>query len=210
MKKIDLATYKRSGMFAAFKDREIPYLATTCPVEITALKRFTDQQRCGFFLAISYLVTVAVNLVPELRHRIVAGELFEYSRVHPGFTVLLDDETFSFCDAVYCDSFAEYRRNAAARMQEVRQRPDRSTGDKNHMYFLTSAPWFSFTSIVHPYTKQYGSIPIITIGKYFEQDNRLLLPVGLQAHHGVVDGIHVGKFYGHLTDMCHNPAACLE
>jgi chloramphenicol O-acetyltransferase type A len=205
MKKIDLETYKRRGMFEAFKDREIPYLATTGNVDVTHLKRFVDEQRCGFFVSISFLISKAVNSVPELRHRIINGELFEFGRVDPGFTVLLDDETFSFCDSRHFEAFEEYRQYANARIQEVREKPDLGTGEKNHMFFITSTPWFSFTSIVHPYTRQYGSIPIVTIGKYFGQGDRFLAPIGIQAHHGVVDGIHVGKFYGHLSDMCQCP-----
>jgi len=209
MKKIDLDTYKRRGMFEAFKDREIPFLATSCMVDITNLKLFVDMQRCGFFVAISYLISKTVNRVPELRQRIINGELYEFDRVDPGFTVLLEDETFSFCDSRYFEAFAEYREYASARIRAVKACPDQSVGDKNHMFFITSAPWFSFTSIVHPYTSQYGSIPIVTIGKYFEQGGALLIPIGIQAHHGVVDGIHVGKFYGQLSAMCLEPAEWL-
>ncbi|MDD2500147.1 MAG: CatA-like O-acetyltransferase [Geobacter sp.] len=108
MKKIDLAAYKRRGMFEAFKDREIPFLATSCMVDITNLKRFIDMQQCGFFVVISYLISKTVNCVPELRQRIINGELYEFDRVDPGFTVLLEDETFSFCDSRYFDVFAEY------------------------------------------------------------------------------------------------------
>lgn len=61
------------------------------------------------------------------------------------------------------------------------------------------------TSIVHPYSRQYGSIPVISIGKYFTQGNSLMLPIGLQVHHGLVDGIHVGRFYTNLTEMCTTP-----
>jgi chloramphenicol O-acetyltransferase type A len=209
MKKIDLGQYKRRGMFEAFKDRDIPYFSTTCNVEITALKGFVDQHRCGFFLAISFLIAKSLNRVPELRHRMINGELFELSRVDPGYTVLLDDETFSFCDSRYFETFAEYRQYSTAKMREVRECPDQSVGEKHHMFFITDIPWFSFTSIVHPYDEKYGSIPIVSIGKYFAQGDQVLAPIGIQVNHGLVDAIHVGHFYRHLSDMCHNPAAWL-
>jgi chloramphenicol O-acetyltransferase type A len=209
MKKIDLAHYKRRGMFAAFKDRDIPYFAVTTNIDITRLKEFVDQQRCGFFVAISFLISHAVNLVPELRHRIIGGELFEVSRVDPGFTVLLADQTFSFCDARHFASFAEYRAHTQALIRAVKERPDQGVGDKDHMFFITDIPWFSFTSIVHPYDKQYGSIPIVSIGKYFTAQEKLLVPIGVQVNHGLVDAIHVGQFYTNLATMCDRPAAWL-
>ncbi len=209
MKKIDLETYKRKGIFEVFKDRDIPCWATCSNIDITNLKKFIGREGYGFFLSLSFLISKSINLVPELRQRIIDGELYEFERVDPGYTVELDDETFSFCDSRHFEDFKEYREYAAARIREVRERPDLGMGDKNHMFFITNVPWFSFTSIVHPYFKKYGSIPIITVGQYFEQCERLLLPVGIQVHHGVVDAIHVGKFYRHLSGMCRNPAEWL-
>lgn len=186
--KIDLEKYKRRRLFEAFKDRDVPYFSTTSNVDIASLKEFVDKNGYGFFVSISFLISKSVNLIPELRHRIVNGELFEFSRVDPGYTVLLDDETFSFCDSRYFENFGEYREHANARIREVKECPDRSTEEKHHMFFITNIPWFSFTSILHPYNEKYGSIPIVTIGKYFEQGNKLMVPIGIQVHHGVVDG----------------------
>ncbi|MGD9948761.1 MAG: CatA-like O-acetyltransferase [Desulfobulbus sp.] len=210
MQKIDLATYKRKGLLEAFKDRDMPFFSTTSHVNISNLKKFIDKNRNGFFLSLSFLITKSVNLVPELRHRIIDGELFELSRVDPGYTVLLDDETFSFCDSRYLDSFKEYREYSKVKIKEVKECPDQGVDEKHHMFFITNIPWFSFTSIVHPYDKKYGSIPVIAIGKYFEQGNELLVPIGIQVNHGLVDGIHVGKFYQHLSSMCSNPEVWLK
>jgi chloramphenicol O-acetyltransferase type A len=207
--KIDLAHYKRRGMFAAFKDRAIPYFSVTANVDITHLKEFVDQQRCGFFVAISFLISHAVNRVPELRHRMIDGELYEFSQVDPGFTVLLDDQTFSFCDARHDATFAAYREQTTALIRQVKERPDQSTGEKHHMFFITDIPWFSFTAIVHPYDPLYGSIPVISIGKYFTAQAKVLVPIGVQVNHGLVDAFHVGQVYAHLEAMCHAPAAWL-
>jgi chloramphenicol O-acetyltransferase type A len=210
MQKLDLSTYKRRGLFAAFKDRDIPFFSTSSHIDITGLKKFADAHRCGFFLSISFLITRSVNLVPELRHRVIDGDLFEFQKVDPGFTVLMEDETFSFCDSRYFDSFEAYRRYSEIKIQEVRECPDRNTGEKHHMFFITNLPWFSFTSMVHPYDRQYGYIPVVSIGKYFQQGGRLLLPIGIQVNHALVDGIHVGKFYQQLSDMCESPELWLS
>jgi chloramphenicol O-acetyltransferase type A len=157
-------------------------------------------------LFLSFLISKAVNRVPELRHRPIEDELFEFDRVDPGFTVLLNDRTFSFCDSRYFEDFDEYRKYSIERINEVRANPDCGTGDKHHMFFISNLPWFSFTSITHPYDKKYGSIPVVSIGKYYEQNENLVIPIGIQVHHGLVDGIHVGDFYQHLSVMCGAPA----
>lgn len=209
MKKVDLATYKRRGMFEVFKERDIPFIATTSNVDITHLKRHIEEHKSGFFLSVSYLLSKTINLIPEFRHRIIDGELYEFSKVDPAFTVLMPDDTFSFCDSRHFDTFQEYRAYSSVRIQETRTCPDHSVGDKNHMFFITSVPWFSFTSIAHPYCQQYGTIPVVTIGKFFQQGDKWMMPVGLQVHHGVIDGFHLGRFYGLLEEMCGSPEAYL-
>lgn len=210
MRKIDLENYPRRALFEAFKDREIPVFSVTSLVDITNFKDFIDEHRRRFFVPLSFLISRAVNRVPELRHRLIDGELFEFERVDPGFTVLLDDKTFSFCDARHCERFEDYEIHAEDRIRSVRESPDRGTGEKHHMFFITNLPWFSFTAISHPYSKEYASIPVIAIGKYQARDGRLVIPIGVQVHHGLVDGIHVGEFYGHLADLCRAPAECLR
>lgn len=206
MKKIDLETYPRRALFEAFKDREVPVFSVTNLVDITPFKSFIDRNGYGFFVAISFLISKAVNAVPELRHRLVGGELFEFGQVDPGYTVLLEDRTFSFCDSKYFEDFETYRNYAEKRIEEVKNQPDLETWDKHGMFFITNLPWFSFTSITHPFGQQYASIPIISIGKYFEQNGSLLVPIGVQVHHGMVDGLHVGDFYENLSTMCGRPA----
>ncbi len=210
MRKIDLENYPRRALFEAFKDRDVPFFSVTVWVDITSLKQFIDEHRCGFFVFISFLISKAVNGVPELRHRLIDGELFEFEQVDPGFTVLLGDNTFSFCDSRHFDDFEAYRQNANTRIDAVRERPDCDTREKHHMFFVSNVPWFSFTSITHPYDKKYGSIPVIAIGKYLEQNGRLMIPIGIQVHHGLVDGIHIGQFYERLSAMCGSPADYLR
>jgi chloramphenicol O-acetyltransferase type A len=69
------------------------------------------------------------------------------------------------------------------------------------MFFVTNVPWFSFTAFTHPFDQRYASIPILTIGKYFERHGKLLMPLAIQVHHGLVDGIHVGAFYEQVQQL---------
>ncbi len=39
------------------------------------------------------------------------------------------------------------------------------------------------------------SNPKVTWGKYFKQDDRVLMPFSVQVHHGLMDGLHVGRYF---------------
>lgn len=202
--RIPLATYSRSDILQAFKDRLMPQFSTTCEIDITGIKRGCDTTDNSFFVALSYAVSRAANAVPAFRQRIIEDTLYEFERIDPGYTVARENDLFSFCDAEYHEDFRVYRATAMTRMEAVKHEPDLSVGEKHHMFFITSIPWFSFTAFTHPYTPLYGYIPIITLGKYTERHDRVLMPVAVQVHHGVVDGVHIGRFYAALTELAEN------
>ncbi len=198
---IDLASYKRRDIFQAFNDRLMPQFSTTCEVDVSGIKRLADELGESFFIAMSYAVSRAVNSVPEFRHRVIDGVLYEYECVHPGYTVAREDDLFSFCDSRFDLHYPVYRDHARAQMDAVRAKPDLGVGDKHQMFFITSIPWFRFTAFHHPYDPLYGYIPVITLGQYQEVQGGGTMPVAVQVHHGVVDGIHVARFYAALTEL---------
>lgn len=207
---IDLATYARADIFKAFNDRLMPQFSTTCEVDVTGIKRATEEAGVPFFIAMSYAVSRAVNAVPEFRHRVIDGVLYEYERIDPGYTVAREGDLFSFCDSVYDEDFSRYAQHATACIEAVKVKPDLSVTDKNQMFFITSIPWFSFTAFTHPYDPIYGYIPVITLGQYTERSGSVFMPVAVQVHHGVVDGLHVGRFYATLTDLSQHALRWLQ
>ena len=207
---IDLENYPRRKIFDAFKDRDIPTYSITSLVDITAFKPFAKELAHGFFVPFSFLLSKAVNAVPEFRHRIVDGNIREFERVHPGFTILQQDRTFAFSDSLHFDEFAEYGPHAQEQIRRSREHPICDTGEKHHMFFISNLPWISFTAITHPFDQQNSSIPIISMGKYFSQGGQLVMPIGVQVNHALVDGIHLGDFYNILNDFCANPSCCFS
>ncbi|HNW93561.1 MAG TPA: CatA-like O-acetyltransferase [bacterium] len=72
--------------------------------------------------------------------------------------------------------------------------------------FITCLPWVAFTSFVLPVaTRQPDSVPRIAWGKFIESGGKVTLPVAVQVHHAVVDGLHVGQFYARCQGMCNSP-----
>lgn len=207
---IDLQSYARADILQAFNSRQMPQFSTTCEVDVTAIKRGAEAAGVSFFVAMSYAVSRAVNRVPEFRHRMVGGVLYEFDRVDPGYTVAREGDLFSFCDAVYIEDFRQYMAQAQARMAAVKAEPDLSVGEKDHMFFITSIPWFSFTAFTHPYDPVYAYIPVITLGKFIERGDTIAMPVAVQVHHGVIDGLHVGRFYAALATLNESAADWLR
>lgn len=194
-RQIDMQTYARADILRAFVDRQMPQFSLTCEVDVTVLHRVCKAQGVSFFLGISYAVSHAVQAVPQLRHRVIEGVLYEYEHTHPNYTVAREGDLFSFCDGVHTEDFASFCRKTQALMDEVQSKPDLSVHERHHVFFISYLPWLRFTAFTHPYDPIYAYIPVITLGQFEERGGTVTMPVGMQVHHGVVDGVHAARFY---------------
>jgi chloramphenicol O-acetyltransferase type A len=87
--------------------------------------------------------------------------------------------------------------SARQSIEEEKRNPSFEPRDDLHdLLHCSMMPWVSFTGIKH--ARRFGredSVPKLVYGKKFEQDGRWLMPVSLEAHHGLMDGLHAGRFF---------------
>ncbi|MED1449061.1 CatA-like O-acetyltransferase, partial [Bacillus pacificus] len=69
-----------------------------------------------------------------------------------------------------------------------------------NVFPISSIPWTSFTGFNINNDADY-LLPIITCGKYFNEKNKVMLPVSLQVHHSVCDGYHASRFIEDLQAL---------
>ena len=221
MKTIDLATYKRRAHFDFFRALDYPHVNLTAEVDVTALREFARDSGQSFFKCTLYLVSRAANEVPELRQRIRGETIVEHERVHPSYTFLNDDEVFSFTYVDYQPDAAAFVKAAAAAEDAVRRQITLADEPGRDDYLFVSAiPWVRFTSISHPiHIQTVDSVPRISWGRFEEQvavgagagsARRWRMPLSIQAHHALVDGLHIGRFYERLEALLEDLAAAFE
>ncbi|MEB3264228.1 MAG: CatA-like O-acetyltransferase [Synechococcus sp.] len=203
---MDLSRYPRRRLFECFRHHPLPVFSLSSQIDISGYAEFIEQRDLRFYTTLCCLISRALNESPCFRHRIVDGVLLEYPRVHPSITVALDEEQFSFADARYCGIFGADYASLRAAFDSARRHPNQEfRGDLDDRFFLTHLPWLSFTGIQHPYTPRYASIPLISTGRSFRRDGAELLPIAVQAHHALVDGVHVARLLERLSVLCRNP-----
>ena len=212
MKYIDMETWKRRKQYEMFREMELPHFNICSNIDVRELKGYCREKKLSFFKCMLYLVARTVNGIPELRTRIKKDGIVEYPVVNPSFTVLGEDELFGFAKAEYSEDFESFYRSVEEGLEKVKNNitPD-FDADMDSDFYLTTLPWVSFTSIQHPmHIVKKDCIPRIALGKYFEEGDKLLMPVALQAHHGLADGVHAGKFYMGLEELLKTPWEYLE
>jgi chloramphenicol O-acetyltransferase type A len=211
MRIIDLETWPRRVHFIFYKDMGMPHFSLTANVDITAFYPVVKQREISFTLAFLYLITCAANVVREFRLRIQGDQLVEYEVVHPATTILVEDDLFGFAFFEYDEDFSKYHLKALETIEVVKTNPElEDPPDVDKYLFTTSIPWVSFTNMMHPISLfPTDSVPRLAWGKYFEQGDRLLMPLGVQAHHAVMDGLHMGRYFIKVQEYLDTPEEVL-
>ena len=210
---INLNTWTRRKHFEFFKDMANPHVNFCANVDITQLRAFIKKHELPFTQTLVYLVARTANSVKEFRYRIRGDQIVVHDRVHPSFTVMTDvEDVFTFCTVNYDPKLKPFIEHTT-RVINFRKRnlTLKDEPGQDELLFLSAIPWFSFTSFQHPmHSPPIDSVPRIAWGKYFEENGRIKMPLAVQAHHGLVDGVHIGRYYQYFQGLLDKPEQLLE
>lgn len=207
MKYIDMENWNRKNHFDYFKGLDYPHFNICANVDITEFYKFIKEKGFPFFISFLYAAVRTANSIKEFRYRIRGGKVIEHETVDPSFTVMTSKDVFSFCPAKYFESFGEFLLNTSRVIEEAKNQVIlEDEPGRDDMLFITSIPWVSFTSVSHPIIMNpVDSIPRIAWGKYFEENGRVKIPLSIQAHHALVDGIHAGQYFMIIQEILDKP-----
>ncbi len=212
MKFIDINDYKRKKHFDFFMKQDYPHMNLCANVEITRFVDFLKSNKFPFYFSLIYLSIRTANQIKEFHHRIREGKIIEHEVIHPSFSVMAKDDIFSFCTSEYSTDFHTFLQNAQEEAEKVKVKPViEDEPGRDDLVYITCIPWVSFTSISHPmHLHPVDSIPRIAWGKYFKDNNKLLLPFSVQVHHALMDGVHVGRFFKLFQELLDEPEKMLQ
>lgn len=207
-KYLDIANWARRDLFEFFRNYENPYFNICAQVEVTKLLELL-RARPGFSssLAYHYFALRVANEIEPFRYRLRDDRVLVHDVIHGGSTVLLPNESFTFAYFDYQQDFVQFMRDAQRSVAEVRQGggPFKPLDSDDRIHF-TVLPWVSFTSFAHARNKARAvSVPKIAFGKFIRDDQRTHLPVSVEVHHAMMDGLHVGRFFNRLEQVLAQP-----
>lgn len=200
MKKIiDINTWKRKEHYLFFKDCQEPFFGITANVDCTKAYQAAKEKGLSFFLYYMYQSIKAVNGVEEFRYRISNGEVTCYDTIHCSTTALNANDLFAFAFIPYTETFEEFYALGQKELAYIKSIDHMNVNEdsaREDIIHYSTIPWVSFTGLTHERNfSRPDSIPKITFGKLFSDGGKLLLPVAVNGHHSLMDGLHVGKYY---------------
>lgn len=203
---IDLDQWDRKHYFEYYINQARCTFSMNANIDITHLREQLREKGSKFYPAYIYMVARIVNSHAEFRTCFdEQGRLGYWDELTPSFTIFhQDDRTFSAIWTEYSTDYDIFYQNY---LEDVRQYGNIKSmtpkkGAPKNTFPISSIPWVSFTGInINFFNEGTFLLPIVTCGKYFEQENKLLLPISLQAHHAVCDGYHAGHFLNELQRL---------
>ncbi len=208
---LDLERWPRRATFEFFRSYDKPYFNVCAPLEAgPLLDRVRAVPGTSLFLAYLHLSLKTANELEPFRYRLSDGRVLVHDRIHAGSTLLIDDDRFDFAYFDYDEDFSRFQAAARESMALVRAAGGtmQAREDRTDLIHYSTLPWISFTSFSH--ARNWGredSVPKIVFGKLAEQGGRRLLPVSVEVHHALMDGLHVGRYLERLQQAFAEPVA---
>ena len=209
---LDIENWARRDLFEFFRGYDNPFFNVCTRLDITRLLELVHgRPGVSVSLANYYFALRVANEIEPFRYRLRDGRVLIYEVIHGGTTVLLPNESFSFAYFSYEKNFGKFIRAAEHAVNIVRHgdgvlRP--KAGDD--VIHFTTLPWVSFTSFSHARNWGTGdSVPRIAFGKFIKENERILLPISVEVHHALMDGLHVGRYLTQLEEALAEPEAYL-
>ncbi len=198
---IDFQVWERKEFYEHFINEVVCTYSSTVNLDITNLKDLR------LYPTIIWLLTKAVNQMPEFRTALTDKGVGIYDEMHPAYTIFnQENKNFS---GIWTEFHSDYQKFLSAYETDV-QKFSSSTryapkpGRPPNSFDISMIPWFTFTSFnINVFDDGKYLLPVFTLGKYFDDNEKRLLPISIQVHHAVCDGYHMGKFVETLQTMIH-------
>ncbi|WP_323981258.1 CatA-like O-acetyltransferase [Aeromonas media] len=191
---VDESTWARARHSHIFKDFINPRYGVTVELDVTKFINKVRKLETSFTFAMIFFTVKCANDIAAFRYRFLDGRVVLYDQINTLFTYLdKDSELFKVVDVAWADTLQAYV--LAAQQATLVQTEYFTAPSGGNVYKFSPLPWFSYTQLSHTFSgDNEDAIPLFNWGRYFQRNDRILLPFSVEVHHSFVDGFHIGKF----------------
>lgn len=206
----NVEAWQRKKHYHVYNEQVNCGFSLTVKIDITSLYSFISLRDYRFYPTMIYLLSSIVNKHDEFKLSKKNNELILWDKVHPSFTIFHNQtETFSSLWCEYSDNIHtfmdNYHHQLALYKDDKKLAPQPVQAE--NIFYISSLPWVSFDSFnLNIANIASNFTPIFTMGKFYREGDKILLPLSIQVHHAVCDGFHVGRFVHELQMLCNQLA----
>ncbi len=215
---LDLDHWPRRGAFEFFRGFDRPHFSVCTRIDVSALKPALAAAGLGSVtLACHFIALQLAHRVEPFRYRLRQGRVEVLDTVHGSTTVLRADDSFGFAYLPHASDFATFVAQGAPALAAARSGAGGFAPrvDDQALIHFTTLPWLHFTSFVHARGgATQDSIPKLAFGRIDSEGAgdgaRRWMPLSVEVHHALMDGLHVGRFVQGFEAAMRDPLPWLQ
>jgi len=200
---IDISTWNRKEHFEFFSAFDEPFFGITTPIDCTIAMKKAKEIQIPFFVYYLHKTLEAINKVENFRLRIQNKKVYLYDEIDASATIIREDKTFGFSFMKFHEDINEFNKIAQKEIERMQSTTGIFTREypENIIHF-SAVPWINFIGLTHSRNfKVEDSCPKISYGKVIEENGRKSMALSVTAHHGLIDGYHIGLFIEELQKL---------
>lgn len=206
---IDIENWDRKEYYEHYLNNVKCTYSMTSNIDITGLLAKLKDNNLKIYPALIYMAAKVVNSHEEFRTCLDEnGNPGYWESMNPCFTIFQSDsKSFTNIWTPFSEDFRAFYNNYIDDINKYGniKKFDAKGNEPENTFNISCIPWTSFTGFnLNIYTEGTYLLPIITYGKYFEQEGKVLLPLSLQVHHAICDGYHASKFFTEMQLLAQN------
>ena len=194
---LEISSWKRREHFELFRGFANPFFSVS--VDMDATRVWEESRQTGspsFYVATLFHSLRAANSTEAFRLRIRGDRVWVHDSVRASATILRDDDTFGFGIFPPAPTLEEFDSHASGEVAAAKRvgplilpRPG-----EDDMIYHSSLPWIRFTAFTNALNGGKDSVPRVVFGKCAQRGGRWTLPVAVEVHHALVDGLDVARY----------------
>ncbi|MBP0725980.1 hypothetical protein J5Y03_12435 [Bacillus sp. RG28] len=198
---VDLEDWERKEYFNYYLELNVTH-EMTMKIDVTNAVKYCRDNNFSFYAYMIFYITKSINSIKNYRYDFIEDELVCWDYLVPAFTIF-DKEKEKF-QCIWLDKIesmvdfqTDYQSEVGKYVCSEKMFP--KVNQPLNTFDISAIPWVNFDNFSLNIANSSCYLkPIITIGKYSEQNGRLSMPVSIKSHHATVDGFHVAKFFEKL------------
>lgn len=205
---IDLDSWPRKQHFAFFSEFSLPYFNVCVSLDMAALYEKCKKTPYSFFHTYVYLTLEACHDYAPMRQRIIDSLPVQLSSVRGSVVELADDDTFRFSYFEKQASIEAFSKHAIevgknSKVQAFFSDAFAATEGQPDLIHISVLPWLNFTGFSHAVSEGHGlGIPKFVFGQFDSKTGKM--PLSIDVHHALMDGLHVAQFLKVLQEKITN------
>jgi len=204
---INLENWERKEHFEWFKDFNEPFWGIVSEIDCTEAYEQAKELTIPFYHVYLHKSLKAINHTDGFRLRIENDKVYSYDTIHASVTLNNKDKLYSMSFIQYNEDLQQFSENAKEEEERIRKISGLGVNAntmRNDVIHYSSVPWFKFSGLTHARNYKFNdSVPKITFGKFEEIEEKKIMSIALNGHHGLIDGYHAGQYLKLLQQLMH-------